>query len=93
MLLAQSDKRLRISSEISLSFLLRQDDIHLLKIKDYIKNPKENGYRSLHLVVEVPVYLANEKVMVPVEIQIRTIAMDFCMIRLIKVHSLCLFLL
>ena len=57
--------------------LLRQDDIHLLKIKDYIKNPKENGYRSLHLVVEVPVYLANEKVMVPVEIQIRTIAMDF----------------
>ena len=57
--------------------LLRQDDIHLLKIKDYIKKPKENGYRSLHLVVEVPVYLANEKVMVPVEIQIRTIAMDF----------------
>lgn len=57
--------------------LLRQDDIHLLKVKDYIKNPKENGYRSLHLVVEVPVYLANEKVMVPVEIQIRTIAMDF----------------
>ena len=57
--------------------LLRQDDIHLLKIKDYIKNPKENGYRSLHLVVEIPVYLANEKVMVPVEIQIRTIAMDF----------------
>ena len=56
--------------------LLRQDDIHLLKIKDYIKNPKENGYRSLHLVVEVPVYLANEKVMVPVEIQIRTIAKD-----------------
>ena len=49
--------------------LLRQDDIHLLKIKDYIKNPKENGYRSLHLVVEVPVYLANEKVMFPVEIQ------------------------
>ena len=40
-------------------------------------NPIENGYRSLHLVVEVPVYLANEKVMVPVEIQIRTIAMDF----------------
>lgn len=59
------------------NLLLRQDDIHLLKVKDYIKNPKENGYRSLHLVVEVPVYLANEKVMVPVEIQIRTIAMDF----------------
>lgn len=57
--------------------LLRQDDIHLLKIKDYIKNPKDNGYRSLHLVIEIPVYLANEKVMVPVEIQIRTIAMDF----------------
>ena len=57
--------------------LLRQDDINLLKVKDYIKNPKENGYRSLHLVVEVPVYLAEEKKMVTVEIQIRTIAMDF----------------
>lgn len=57
--------------------LSRQDDINLLKVKDYIKNPKENGYRSLHLVVEVPVYLAEEKKMVTVEIQIRTIAMDF----------------
>lgn len=57
--------------------LLRQDDIHLLKIKVILKNPKENGYRSLHLVVEVPVYLADEKVMVPVEIQIRTIADGF----------------
>ena len=57
--------------------LTSQDDITLIRIKDYIKHPKENGYRSLHLVVEVPVYLANEKVMVPVEIQIRTIAMDF----------------
>lgn len=57
--------------------LLRQDDIQLLKTKDYIKKPKENGYRSLHLVVAVPVYLAEEKKMVTVEIQIRTIAMDF----------------
>ena len=57
--------------------LVRQDDVTVIAIKDYIKNPKENGYRSLHLVVEIPVYLANEKVMVPVEIQIRTIAMDF----------------
>ena len=57
--------------------LIKQSDIKLIAKKDYIKHPKENGYRSLHLVVEVPVYLANEKVMVPVEIQIRTIAMDF----------------
>lgn len=57
--------------------LLKQDDIQLLKTKDYIKKPKENGYRSLHLVVTVPVYLSEEKKRVTVEIQIRTIAMDF----------------
>ncbi len=57
--------------------LLRQDDIKLIKRKDYISNPKPNGYRSLHLVVEIPIYLAEKTTPVPVEIQIRTIAMDF----------------
>lgn len=57
--------------------LINQDDITLLKTKDYIKNPKSNGYRSLHLVVEVPIFLADRKQPVPIEIQIRTIAMDF----------------
>ena len=56
--------------------LLRQDDIKLLKRKDYIKNPKESGYRSLHLVVEVPIFLSDRTYHMPVEIQIRTIAMD-----------------
>ncbi len=50
--------------------------IHILKEKDYINNPKKSGYRSYHLVVEVPVELINEKVMVKAEIQIRTMAMD-----------------
>lgn len=57
--------------------LLRQDDIVLLQKKDYIAQPKENGYRSLHMIVTVPVYLANEKRRVKVEVQLRTIAMDF----------------
>lgn len=57
--------------------LTSQDDIHVLRVRDYIKHPKENGYRSLHLVVEIPVFLSEGRVMVPVEIQIRTIAMDF----------------
>ena len=57
--------------------LLKQDDIELLEEKDYIKNPKANGYRSLHLIVTVPIFLAKEKKKIPVEIQIRTIAMDF----------------
>lgn len=56
--------------------LLRQDDIKLLKKKDYIKKPKESGYRSLHLVVEVPIFLSDRTYNMPVEIQIRTIAMD-----------------
>ena len=55
--------------------LLKQDDITLVKYKDYIKNPKENGYRSLHLVVEVPIFLQNEKRIMKVEVQLRTIAM------------------
>ena len=57
--------------------LLRQDDIRLIKKKDYIKNPKPNGYRSLHLIVEIPIFLSNEKKIMKVEIQLRTIAMDF----------------
>lgn len=57
--------------------LLKQDDITLIKRKDYIKNPKKNGYRSLHLIVAVPIFLEHEKRVMPVEIQLRTIAMDF----------------
>lgn len=57
--------------------LTSQDDVHVVKMRDYIKNPKSNGYRSLHLVVEVPVYLSEGRLSVPVEVQIRTIAMDF----------------
>lgn len=57
--------------------LLQQDDIKLIEVKDYIKNPKENGYRSLHLIVEIPIYLQDEKRNMKVEIQLRTIAMDF----------------
>ena len=57
--------------------LLKQDDIKLIEKKDYIKNPKPNGYRSLHLIISVPIFLASEKREMKVEIQLRTIAMDF----------------
>ena len=57
--------------------LLSQDDISLILEKNYIKNPKANGYRSLHIVVDVPVYMSRGKLYIPVEIQIRTVAMDF----------------
>ena len=57
--------------------LLRQDDIKLIEIKDYIKEPKKSGYRSLHLIVEVPIFLEDEKKLVKAEVQLRTIAMDF----------------
>lgn len=57
--------------------LTAQDDVVLIKRKDYIANPKANGYRSLHLVIETPVYLSEKKELVNVEVQIRTIAMDF----------------
>lgn len=56
--------------------LLKQDDITLVEAKDYINNPKPNGYRSLHLIVTVPIFLAHEKRLMKVEIQLRTIAMD-----------------
>jgi len=55
----------------------KQDDLRILRINDYIRNPKPNGYRSLHLIVEVPVFLSTGKELLPVEVQIRTIAMDF----------------
>ncbi|MGN1109152.1 MAG: GTP pyrophosphokinase family protein, partial [Oscillospiraceae bacterium] len=57
--------------------LTAQDDVKLIKRKDYIQNPKPNGYRSLHLVIETPVYLSEKKELVHVEVQIRTIAMNF----------------
>jgi putative GTP pyrophosphokinase len=57
--------------------LIKQDDVTLLKKKDYIKHPKESGYRSLHLIIETPVFLSDKKRLVKVEVQIRTIAMDF----------------
>ena len=56
---------------------LRQDDITLIEKKDYIQKPKPNGYRSLHLIVAVPIFLENEKRLVKAEVQLRTIAMDF----------------
>ena len=56
--------------------LMAQDDVMIMQIKDYIEMPKENGYRSLHMVIRVPVYFMNKKQLVPVELQIRTLAMD-----------------
>ena len=56
---------------------LRQDDITLIQRKDYIQNPKPNGYRSLHLIVEIPIFLHDEKKMMKVEVQFRTISMDW----------------
>ena len=57
--------------------LLKQDDIVLIQKKDYISDPKPNGYRSLHVIVAIPIFLAHEKKMMKVEVQLRTIAMDF----------------
>lgn len=56
---------------------MKQDDITLIEIKDYIKKPKPNGYRSLHLIISVPIFLKDEKRDMKVEVQLRTIAMDF----------------
>lgn len=57
--------------------LSMQDDLEIIKVKDYIANPKPNGYRSLHIIVKIPIYFLDRKQYVPVEIQFRTIAMDF----------------
>ena len=57
--------------------LTSQDDVKVIRVRDYIRNPKPNGYRSLHLVLEIPVFLSEGRILVPVEVQIRTIAMDF----------------
>ena len=57
--------------------LIRQDDVHVIAIKDYIKNPKTNGYRSYHMIIEVPVFFSDRKKNMRVEVQIRTMAMDF----------------
>ena len=56
--------------------LINQDDVTLIEIKDYIKNPKENGYRSLHLIIEIPIFLHNETRNMKVEVQLRTITME-----------------
>lgn len=57
--------------------LVRQDDIKVVAVKDYIKHPKSNGYRSYHMIVEIPVFFSDRKKPMRVEVQIRTIAMDF----------------
>ncbi len=57
--------------------LLNQDDVTLIARKDYIKEPKSNGYRSLHLIVSIPVFLSESRKSVKVEVQIRTVAMDY----------------
>lgn len=57
--------------------LMRQDDLRIVSIKDYIRNPKPNGYRSYHMIVEIPVFFARGKQIMRVEVQIRTIAMNF----------------
>ncbi len=59
------------------AMLTNQDDIKVLAVKDYIKNPKPNGYRSYHMIIEIPVFFSDEKRQMRVEVQIRTIAMDF----------------
>ena len=57
--------------------LVRQDDVTVIAVKDYIHNPKPNGYRSYHLIIEIPVFFSDSKKPLRVEVQIRTIAMDF----------------
>jgi putative GTP pyrophosphokinase len=67
-----------VSDIYRISEMLRsQSDLKIVDTKDYIKEPKPNGYQSLHLIVEVPVYMSDRKENVCVEVQIRTIAMDF----------------
>lgn len=57
--------------------LASQDDIKLIKVKDYIEHPKENGYRSYHMIVEIPVFFSEGKTLMRAEVQIRTMGMDF----------------
>ena len=57
--------------------LIRQDDVKVIALKDYIQNPKPNGYRSYHMIIEIPVFFSDSKKPIRVEVQIRTIAMDF----------------
>jgi len=57
--------------------LAKQDDVKIIEVKDYIKSPKANGYRSLHIIIEIPIFLQQEKRMMKVEVQLRTIAMEF----------------
>lgn len=59
------------------TMLINQDDVKVIEIKDYIKNPKPNGYRSYHMIIEIPVFFSDKKQFMRVEVQIRTIAMDF----------------
>lgn len=59
------------------NMLVSQDDVTVIAIKDYIKHPKPNGYRSYHLIIEIPVFFSDQKKNMRVEVQIRTIAMDF----------------
>ncbi len=59
------------------SMLSAQDDLEVVTVKDYIKHPKKNGYRSLHLIIQIPIFLSSEKKYMRVEVQFRTIAMDF----------------
>ena len=54
-----------------------QDDVTVLAVKDYIKNPKPSGYRSYHMIIEIPVFFSSKKQNIQVEVQLRTIAMDF----------------
>lgn len=56
--------------------LMNQDDVRVINVKDYIKNPKPNGYRSLHIIVEIPIFLCDEKKYIKVEVQLRTINME-----------------
>lgn len=57
--------------------IAKQDDVKVLQVKDYISNPKPNGYMSYHMIVAIPIFLSNDVINTKVEIQIRTIAMDF----------------
>ena len=59
------------------NMLAHQDDVNVLMVKDYIRSPKVNGYRSYHMIVEIPVHFSDRKTKMRVEVQIRTIAMDF----------------